>query len=272
MPALAPPTIAARRLFWAGIWLALVLVAIKARYLGVPSVGAFDAAGDYLRSLASISYVDVLFATAIWLVARLALALVGGRRLATRVITVVFLALAALSCTYALASVVVFGVFGGFLTYPMLALIGDVQMLSSSAATYLTRGVVVGLVALPLAYVALVLATVRVVPRVAARGDSAAASPSLHSVSGSSWDITRFPRSGRPSRIDGSPTTRSGCSSRRGGRSSTDETPFGWPIDFRQTISPISRRWACGRHRRPWFFAASPRHAEALGRQPPRGR
>ena len=57
-----------------------------------------------------------------------------------------------------------FGVFGGFLTYPLLSLVGNVRMLSSSASAYVTRGVVSALVALPLSYAALVLLTVRLVP------------------------------------------------------------------------------------------------------------
>jgi phosphoglycerol transferase MdoB-like AlkP superfamily enzyme len=132
--------------------------------LGVPAVRAFGDTEEYLRSLSAISYVDVLFVTVVWIAARGALALLGARRRAAHAITVAFFALAAFSCIYALGSVLVFGVFGGFLTYPLLALIGDVRMLSSSATAYLTRGVVAGLVALPLAYIALVLATVRVVP------------------------------------------------------------------------------------------------------------
>ncbi len=157
-------SLAARRLLWAAIWLAVVLVSIKAYYLGVPALRAFGDTGGYLRSLSAISYVDVLFVTVVWFAARAALALIGARPRAAQAITVAFFMLAAFSCIYALASVVVFGVFGGFLTYPLLALIGDVHMLSSSATAYLTHGVVAGLVGLPLAYIALVLVTVHLVP------------------------------------------------------------------------------------------------------------
>ena len=62
-----------------------------------------------------------------------------------------------------MASVIFFGVFGGFLTYPLLALVGNLRMLSSSVAAKLTPRVILALVGLPLAYVALVEATVRVV-------------------------------------------------------------------------------------------------------------
>jgi len=51
-----------RRVFWAAVWLAIVLVAIKAYYLGIPVALALTDVGNYSRSLAAISYGDVLFA------------------------------------------------------------------------------------------------------------------------------------------------------------------------------------------------------------------
>src|SRR5580765_1490015 len=146
------PPVAARRLFWGAVWLALVLVAIKAYYLGLPPARAIGDAEDYFLSLAAISYVDVLFAAVIWLAARTVLAIGGGRG-ASPVITTVFLAFAAFSLMYATANVVVFGVFGGFMTYPLLALVGNVRMLSSSVLVRLTPRVISALVAVPLAYV-----------------------------------------------------------------------------------------------------------------------
>ena len=62
-----------------------------------------------------------------------------------------------------MASVVFFGIFGGFLTYPLLALVGNLRMLSSSVAAHLTPRVILALVGLPLAYAVLVEATVRFV-------------------------------------------------------------------------------------------------------------
>ena len=128
------PRIAARGLFWSAAWLAALLVAIKAFYLGLPHLGMLT----YIRSLAAISYVDVLVAFLIWIVARTVLMMLSTRPRASRGLATVFLVFAALSCAYALGSVVVFGVFGGFVTYPLLALVGDVRMLGSSAAAYLT--------------------------------------------------------------------------------------------------------------------------------------
>ncbi len=150
-----------RWLVWAAVWFAIVLVAVKACYLGVPRVPGL---GDYFRSLAAISYRDVLFVTAAWAVARAALALAGGRPLIARIIVSGFVGLAALTCLYVVASVVAFGVLGGFPTYALLQLVGSVRMLSSSVTVYLTPRIVFGLVGVPLTYVGLVWATLRWAP------------------------------------------------------------------------------------------------------------
>jgi phosphoglycerol transferase MdoB-like AlkP superfamily enzyme len=152
--------LATRDLFWTTVWLAFALVAVKASYLGVAPGGP----GHYLRSLAAISYVDVLFAAFVWIAGRVALILTGDRRLATRVVSLAFVWVSALCCLYAAANVLVFGVFGGFLTYPLLALVGNVRMLRSSVAALLTRRAVAGLVCFPLAYVVLVRTMVRRMP------------------------------------------------------------------------------------------------------------
>ena len=68
---------------------------------------------------------------------------------------------AAFLCLYAVLNVVMFPLFGGFLTYPLLALVGDIRMLRSSVTTYLRPGFVTGLVCLPIGYVALVWLSAR---------------------------------------------------------------------------------------------------------------
>ena len=69
-----------------------------------------------------------------------------------RVFSFVVIAVSAFCCLYAVANVVIFGVFGGFLTYPLLALVGDVRMVRSSVGAHLTMPVMSGLVGVPLAY------------------------------------------------------------------------------------------------------------------------
>jgi arylsulfatase A-like enzyme len=155
---------AIRRVFWAACWLALVLVAIKAYYLGVPAALALADTEDYVSSLAAISYVDVLFAAIVWAVARLVLAVARRRGIPSLLVSVAFVTFGAFAVVYAIASVIFFGVFGGFLTYPLLSLVGNLRMLSSSVAAHVTPRVVVTLCGVPLAYAVLVEATVRALP------------------------------------------------------------------------------------------------------------
>ena len=150
-----------RRVFWAAVWLAIVLLAIKAYYLGAPAAATPHAAWDYLRDLAAVSFVDVLFAAAA----------VGRRRprrccspaivRASRAPSsaIVAMACGAISSLYAIASVFFFGIFGGFLTYPLLALVGDVHMLRSSVAAQVSPATLLALAGVPLVYLALVEGT-----------------------------------------------------------------------------------------------------------------
>ena len=153
-----------RRLYWAAVWLALVLVGIKAYYLGAPVAATPRAFWDYLRDLGAISFVDALFAAMLWICGNAALALAGARPRVRQAIAVAVIAAASLSCLYALASVFFFNVFGGFLTFPLLALVGDVHMLRSSVAAQVSRSTLAALAGVPLLYVALVAATMRLAP------------------------------------------------------------------------------------------------------------
>jgi arylsulfatase A-like enzyme len=147
---------AARGLFRASVWLAITLVAIKATFLGLPGAGARSHGQAYLSALAAITYLDVVFVVASWLIARLLLGSVGRWRPAAHAIVVVFVALSALSCLYLVANVVMLDSFGGFLTYQLFSLVGSVRMLRSSMSAYITLPVVLGLVCVPLTYVVLV--------------------------------------------------------------------------------------------------------------------
>ncbi len=161
---------ARRRLFWAAVWLATVLVAIKAFYLGTPAGPTPVAAWDYVRDLAAVSFADVLFAAVLWVGGRAAVLLSGDRPRLTHVVAQVVMVVGAAACLYALASVFFFGVFGGFLTYPLLALVGDVHMLRSSVAAQVSRSALVALAGVPLLYIALVAGTLRLVPPAAGPG------------------------------------------------------------------------------------------------------
>jgi phosphoglycerol transferase MdoB-like AlkP superfamily enzyme len=149
-------------LFWAAVWLAVVLVAVKAYYLATRTDPALVDLGLDLSSLTAISYRDVAFAFVAWAIARAAMLLAVRRAGAEWTIVVLFMIGAALSCLYAIASVVAFGILGGFLTWALLQLVGNLRMLSSSVSAYLTRGVAAGLIGVPLAYGGLVWATTRI--------------------------------------------------------------------------------------------------------------
>jgi hypothetical protein len=121
-----------RRLYWTASWLAIVLVAVKAFYLGTPAERTVHAMWDYVNDLTAVSFVDLLYAAVLWIAGTSALLLAGQRPRLRFTISAVMEAIAAMSCVYALASVLFFNVFGGFLTYPLFALVGDVHMLRSS--------------------------------------------------------------------------------------------------------------------------------------------
>ena len=150
-------------MFWAAVWLAIVLVAIKAYYLGIPPALAFTDFGNYTRSLAAISYGDVVFVVLCWAAARSILAFATERTRIASAVSIAFVAFAGFAAVYSVASVIFFGIFGGFLTYPLLALVGSLRMLSSSVTASVTPRVVLALVGLPLTYAVLVEATVRFV-------------------------------------------------------------------------------------------------------------
>ena len=149
------------------VLLACTLVAVKAYYLGPPA--AWASAGRYARALTATSSLDVVFAVVLWAAGVAAVLATWRAPRLRRVVVAAFLTAAACAALYAVASVVMFGIFGGFLTYSLLTLVGDVRMLRSSVALHLTPGVVAGLVLLPTAYVAAVLASRRLsLPRVPA--------------------------------------------------------------------------------------------------------
>jgi len=149
-------------LFWSAAWLALVLLAIKAYYLATRRDPALVDLGLDLPALAAISYRDMLFAFAMWVAARAVLFPVERRRIASRIVVGLFCAAATAACLYAIASVIAFGILGGFLTYSLLQLVGNVKMIGSSVSAYLTRGVLLGLIGVPIVYVGLVWLTTRI--------------------------------------------------------------------------------------------------------------
>jgi phosphoglycerol transferase MdoB-like AlkP superfamily enzyme len=157
----------ARQLLWAALMLGVSLVAIKAYHLGVPPR---DGLSDYLRSLSAISYVDALFAAVCWAAARLVLVIAWRRPLAARAVSGAFVVFGAFCCVYAVVNVILFGIVGGFLTYPLLAIIGDVRMVRSSVGAHLTLPTVASLIGIPCVYLASVAALTRFMRSASATG------------------------------------------------------------------------------------------------------
>ena len=104
----------------------------------------------------------MLFAAVLGICGNAALRLAGDRARASRGVVFAVTAVAAVSCLYSLASVFFFDVFGGFLTYPLLALVGDVHMLRSSVAAQVSAATLL-IVVLPMLYLALLAGTIRCV-------------------------------------------------------------------------------------------------------------
>src|SRR5690349_20630494 len=86
-----------RRVFWAAVWLASALLAIKASYL-LTRHGAAEGAFGFVRSVAAISYLDVLFAAALFACGHLAVRLSRGRPLLERSASALVVAVAASAC------------------------------------------------------------------------------------------------------------------------------------------------------------------------------
>ena len=78
-----------------------------------------------------------------------------------RAVSVTAVAFSAVLCFYAVVNVLLFGILGGFITYSLFQLIGNVRMLSSSVNAHLTLWNGLAMAGVPLVYVALVYATAR---------------------------------------------------------------------------------------------------------------
>src|SRR5262249_16756900 len=146
-------------LFWSAVWLGVVFIAVKALYLMSRADPGGDGRDD-LSSLAAITYRDVMFVLAVWAIARLALTIVRPR-LARGVIVAGFVLFATATAFYAIGSVILFGILGGFLTHALLQLVGNTRMIGSSVSAYLTPRVAAGLIGVPSAYLGIVVLPVR---------------------------------------------------------------------------------------------------------------
>ena len=153
-----PDLTAAALILRATVGLSLVFVGLKAFYLGRPPRADWTSVLTHARGIAAISFLDVVFAASWCAAALAALVLLGDRPRVARTIAWTFLIASSLACLYAVAGVVMFGVFGGFPTYSLIALVGNMQMLRSSLAAHLTLGVTSALLLIPACYIGAVVA------------------------------------------------------------------------------------------------------------------
>ncbi|MGH7897030.1 MAG: sulfatase-like hydrolase/transferase, partial [Candidatus Binatia bacterium] len=148
--------------FWTAFWLAALLVAAKPFYLAEQSAAPPATAASFLASLAAISWQDVVFASAVGFLHRLARPIAGPL---APTLERSFAALYLLSGAYGLVNLKVFGFFLTPLTYPLLCLAGDWRGLITSIMPFLT----ISLLLAALLTVALAAAVVSASRRLAER-------------------------------------------------------------------------------------------------------
>src|SRR5258706_13080833 len=90
-------------LFFASLWLAMVLVGLKAVYLGIHAGFSLREIGYWLQSLAAISHADLVFVVALWLCGRAMVAVAGTHRWISSAILALWMSVAAAVCLYAVA-------------------------------------------------------------------------------------------------------------------------------------------------------------------------
>jgi hypothetical protein len=90
-----PRASAADWLYWAAVWLAIVLAGVKAAYLGTHGELSFFTIRADIESLAAISTADVIFVVTLWFCGRALVAATGAHRWLALVVVTIFIAAAA---------------------------------------------------------------------------------------------------------------------------------------------------------------------------------
>src|SRR5262249_51132348 len=150
---------ARRRVYWSTVWMAAVLVGVKGSYLSMQSPTGVR---DFVRSLAAISYRDVAFALVFWAGARAILLVIPGQTKLRSWWSILVLVKAAIAGAYSAGNMLLFGILGGAMTYPLWLATLRAPMLQASIGASMTREVLWLLFALVLGHVALVEASIRI--------------------------------------------------------------------------------------------------------------
>ncbi len=152
------------------VWLAVVLLAVKAAYVGPSNFWDWATPWDYLSFLylqwvAAASQADLLFALGVGLLAAISLRIAGRKRTVGRFIARLFFVFAVLAVLYAVVAREFFAWAAAPLTFQLLSLGGRPGEMMSSLAAFLTPPVIVALVCAPLAYALLVWGSARIAPQ-----------------------------------------------------------------------------------------------------------
>jgi arylsulfatase A-like enzyme len=159
--AIATPPRRQRSALWLACWLAVWLVAAKAIHLGRPLNWTAEELTRYQRNLAIAVHQDLIFALALGGVAQLLLWLTARKPRLQTITWIALLAVAAFSAFYGIVNFVAFGFVGAPLTWALLSIAGGPRHIASSLAHFATPLNLALLLAAPLAFVALVIATPR---------------------------------------------------------------------------------------------------------------
>lgn len=148
--------------FWAAIFLAITLVAIKATYVGISSFWDWvSSPGDYFSFLylswaAAASRSDLLFAIATGVIGASLCGLASSHPRVSRFVCCGFILFGIVCLIYAIVGRQAFAYFGSQLTLQLLSLSGDISQLRDSIMPYLTAPVLIALICVPLLYVGVI--------------------------------------------------------------------------------------------------------------------
>ena len=160
--------------WWPTVWLAVVLLAVKASYVGPSNFWDWATPRDYLSFLylqwvAAASRADLLFVLGAGLLAAAGLWIASRKRTVARFIARLFFIFGTVAVLYAVVAREFFAYAAAPLTFQLLSLGGRPGEMMSSLAAFLTPPVIVALVSAPVAYALLVWGCARIALRLPQR-------------------------------------------------------------------------------------------------------
>lgn len=145
-----------RSMFWACVWLGVVLVGVKARYLPRIDEASVGAVGAYLWNLILLSAADVLFVIGVGVAGQAALWGTRRWRGVNRAVWWGMMGVCIVSAAYGVVSVKMVEYLRMPLTYRLMRLGSDLTNMASSLRAEVSGGMAAALVLVPVGYVLLV--------------------------------------------------------------------------------------------------------------------